>query len=196
MPASAWTFPRRCSSRARETNADVEGVSFVVDRDRGRFVDGSFDLVYSNIVLQHVPDRRAIESYIAEFCRIVRPGGLVAFQLPSHIPVIYRLQWQRRPYSGLRRPRRQRSVPVSAPAPGADDDELYPRTGHRSAIDLPEHTSPGRRDGTRRGEWGVEAQHLLRNALSCHATNMEPFLRLTQSRQSAERRGEVERTLG
>ena len=82
---------------------------FVVDRDLGRFADDSFDLVYSNIVLQHVPDRRAIESYIAEFCRIVRPGGLVAFQLPSHIPVIYRLQWQRRLYSGLRR------LGVSAP---------------------------------------------------------------------------------
>ncbi len=54
-------------------------------------------------MLQHVPDRRAIESYIREFCRILRPGGLAAFSLPSHIPAIYRLQWRRRLYLGLRR---------------------------------------------------------------------------------------------
>jgi ubiquinone/menaquinone biosynthesis C-methylase UbiE len=90
---------------AREANADVEGLSFVVNRadDLSRFPDASFDLVYSMIVLQHVPDRGAIESYIGEFCRILRPGGLAAFQLPSHIPAIYRLQWRRRLYLGLRR---------------------------------------------------------------------------------------------
>jgi hypothetical protein len=42
--------------------------------------------VFSSIVLQHVPDRPAIERYVAEFCRVVRPGGLVMFQLPGHLP--------------------------------------------------------------------------------------------------------------
>ncbi len=90
--------------RARELNGNIEGVSFVVNRaaDLTVFADGSFDFVYSNIVLQHVPDRRAIESYIAEFCRVLRPGGLAVFQLPSHIPAIFRLQWRRRLYVGLR----------------------------------------------------------------------------------------------
>jgi hypothetical protein len=55
------------------------------------------------IVLQHVPDRSAIESYIGEFCRVLRPGGLAVFGLPSHIPAIYRLQWRRRLYLALRR---------------------------------------------------------------------------------------------
>lgn len=55
------------------------------------------------IVLQHVPDRSTIESYVAEFCRVLRPGGLAVFQLPSQIPRIYRLQWRRRLYGGLRR---------------------------------------------------------------------------------------------
>jgi SAM-dependent methyltransferase len=59
--------------------------------------------VYSVIVLQHVPDREAIESYMAEFCRVLRPGGLAVFQLPSHIPKVFRLQWRRRLYLGLRR---------------------------------------------------------------------------------------------
>jgi ubiquinone/menaquinone biosynthesis C-methylase UbiE len=96
---------------ARDENADIEGLSFVVNHagDLSRFPDASFDLVYSMIVLQHVPDRDAIESYIGEFCRVLRPGGLAAFQLPSHIPKVYRLQWRRRLYLGLRR------LGVSAP---------------------------------------------------------------------------------
>ena len=90
---------------ARELNGDVAGVSFVVNRaaDLSIFDDGSFDLIYSTIVLQHVPDRRTIKAYIAEFCRVLRPGGLAVFQLPSHIPATFRLQWRRRLYRGLRR---------------------------------------------------------------------------------------------
>ena len=90
---------------AQEHNADIPGVSFVVNRasDLGRFSDSSFDFVYSTIALQHVPDRGTIEAYIREFCRVMRPEGLVAFQLPSHIPAIFRIQWRRRLYSGLRR---------------------------------------------------------------------------------------------
>lgn len=91
--------------RAQELNAGVPGASFVVNvaGDLARFDDAGFDLVFSSIVLQHVPDRSAIERYVAEFCRLVRPGGLVMFQLPSHIPAIYRTQWRRRLYGGLRR---------------------------------------------------------------------------------------------
>jgi ubiquinone/menaquinone biosynthesis C-methylase UbiE len=90
--------------QARELNADVPGASFVVNAadDLRRFDDESFDLVYSVIVLQHMPDRGAIESYIAEFCRVLRPGGLAIFQLPSHIPKVFRLQWRRRLYLALR----------------------------------------------------------------------------------------------
>ena len=90
---------------AREANADVSGVSFEVNHatDLRRFPDADFDLVYSTIVLQHVPDRDAIEAYVGEFCRVLCPGGLAAFQLPSHIPAIFRLQWRRRLYGALRR---------------------------------------------------------------------------------------------
>jgi len=96
---------------AQTANADLSGVSFVVNRasDLSQFPDASFDLVYSVIVLQHVPDRDTIESYIRDFCRVLRPDGLALFQLPSHIPTIYRLQWRRRLYLGLRR------LGVSAP---------------------------------------------------------------------------------
>ena len=114
--------------RARELNADVRGVSFVVNRagDLGLFADGSFDLIYTTIVLQHIPDRRTIEGYIAEFCRLLRPGGLAVFQLPSHIPAVHRLQLRRRLYSGFATPRVQRPVRISPPAVAAHGDELYP----------------------------------------------------------------------
>ncbi len=44
--------------------------------------DESFDLIYSNIVLQHMPPAAA-KSYIAEFGRLLRPSGLAVFAVPS-----------------------------------------------------------------------------------------------------------------
>jgi len=43
--------------------------------------DRSADLIYSSITLQHVVPALA-RRYIREFFRVVRPGGLVIFQLP------------------------------------------------------------------------------------------------------------------
>jgi SAM-dependent methyltransferase len=92
-------------AEARRLAESVPGVRFVLnDRDELRqFGDGSFDLVYSHIVLQHVPDRAAVLSYIAEFVRVLAPGGLVSFQLPSRIARRHRLQPHRRAWSALRR---------------------------------------------------------------------------------------------
>jgi SAM-dependent methyltransferase len=50
--------------------------------DLSLFSDNTFDLVYSNLVLQHMEPRYSTE-YIREFMRIVKPGGIVLFQLPS-----------------------------------------------------------------------------------------------------------------
>jgi ubiquinone/menaquinone biosynthesis C-methylase UbiE len=127
---------------ARDANGDVEGLTFVINDadDLSRFPEASFDLVYSMIVLQHVPDRRAIEAYIAEFCRVLRPDGLIAFSLPSHIPAIYRLQWRRRLYLGLRRLgasaqflyRRLRLMPIAMSyIPEADIRHLVESQGGR-----------------------------------------------------------------
>jgi len=44
--------------------------------------DASFDLVYSSFTLQHLPKAAALR-YVAEFVRVLRPGGLVVFQLPA-----------------------------------------------------------------------------------------------------------------
>jgi SAM-dependent methyltransferase len=52
--------------------------------DLSCFADGSFDFVYSHIVLQHVGTDLA-RRYIAEFLRVVAPGGIVYFQVPSQL---------------------------------------------------------------------------------------------------------------
>jgi SAM-dependent methyltransferase len=46
------------------------------------FGSRSFDLVYSSMVLQHLPAELAA-AYLAEFVRIVRPGGAVAIFVPQ-----------------------------------------------------------------------------------------------------------------
>ena len=48
-----------------------------------KFSDRTFDLIYTSIVLQHiVPDMTM--GYLREFFRILKPGGVLVFQLPSH----------------------------------------------------------------------------------------------------------------
>ena len=42
----------------------------------------SIDLVYTLLVLQHIPPRY-VREYLAEFVRVLTPGGVLVFQLPS-----------------------------------------------------------------------------------------------------------------
>jgi SAM-dependent methyltransferase len=86
--------------RARALNGDFANCEFIVNErpDMVRFGDGEFDAVVSFIVLQHIPDRDLIRRYIAEFARVLAPGGLIAFQLPSEMPLIYRALWRKRLY--------------------------------------------------------------------------------------------------
>jgi SAM-dependent methyltransferase len=91
--------------RAQAAHAGVSGCEFAVNAapDLSRFPDASFDMVYSNIVLQHQASTAAIERYLTEFLRVARPGGLVAFQLPSSLPLLLRLQPRRTLWTLLRR---------------------------------------------------------------------------------------------
>lgn len=70
--------------QARRLNGRYQHCEFVVnDRaDLSRFGDGTFDLVYSNITLQHMPPELS-SRYIAEFFRVTAVGGAVAFQIPA-----------------------------------------------------------------------------------------------------------------
>jgi ubiquinone/menaquinone biosynthesis C-methylase UbiE len=65
-------FGARCRYTVNETN------------DLRRFADGHFDLVYSLITLQHIRPAYTKE-YLREFMRLLTPGGLLIFQLPSHV---------------------------------------------------------------------------------------------------------------
>lgn len=52
--------------------------------DLSRFLSNSFDFVYSDIVLQHIEPEMSL-NYLREFVRLLRPGGVAVFQLPSHL---------------------------------------------------------------------------------------------------------------
>jgi SAM-dependent methyltransferase len=90
--------------RARELNADRPTCEFVVNvaPQLSRFENASFDFVYSSKVLQHMPSGKLASEYVAEFVRVTKPGGLVVFQLWTHIPWRNRLQPRRRAYGLLR----------------------------------------------------------------------------------------------
>jgi SAM-dependent methyltransferase len=94
----------RMLAQARSYNRDRSNCRFVLNEtpDLRQFESESFDLVYSNIVLQHLPNVRLVRGYIAEFIRVIRRDGLVVFQLPCHIAWRHRLQLRRRLYGLLR----------------------------------------------------------------------------------------------
>jgi len=92
-------------SGARELNADVSNALFRCNHgsDLAMFTDESFDLVVNDIVLQHLPNREAVEGYLGEFLRVLRPGGLLVFQLPTSLPLWVRVQPRRTAYRVMRR---------------------------------------------------------------------------------------------
>ncbi len=67
---------------AQQHNAAPDKVNYVMNDQPHLqlFADRSFDFVYSNITLQHVPPAPALR-YIGEFLRILRPDGLALFQV-------------------------------------------------------------------------------------------------------------------
>lgn len=94
----------RMVEEARRLNADVENCRFVAGEGALLELDeGAFDLVYSNLVLQHVSDPEEVLAYVSGFVRALAPGGLAAFQLLTHVPPLRRVQPRRRLYAGLRR---------------------------------------------------------------------------------------------
>ncbi len=70
---------------ARSHNRHPDRVSYhlVEGADLRSFPIGHFDLVVSVVVLQHVPND-VKTAYLREFLRVLTPGGIAAFTLPSH----------------------------------------------------------------------------------------------------------------
>ncbi len=51
------------------------------DSSLSMFAGGTFDLVYSYIVFQHIPDREVVLNYLRESGRVLKPGGILRCQL-------------------------------------------------------------------------------------------------------------------
>lgn len=64
-------FPDRVTYHLNETS------------DLSLFANDSFDFVLSIIVLQHIPNSLK-RAYLREFVRVLRPGGIAVFTVPSH----------------------------------------------------------------------------------------------------------------
>ncbi|HZK16321.1 MAG TPA: methyltransferase domain-containing protein [Solirubrobacterales bacterium] len=64
----------RLSTTATELGLDAE--TAVTEAEELPFEDESFDLVFGHAVLHHIPD---LERAFAEFRRVLRPGGAIAF---------------------------------------------------------------------------------------------------------------------
>ncbi len=92
-------------AQARELNAGIPNCEWIVNAvdDLRQFDDGSFDLVLTHLVLQHVPTRGVILEFLSELVRILAPGGLLIAQLPASMPLRQRVQPRRRAYAALRR---------------------------------------------------------------------------------------------
>jgi len=74
--------------QARRWNQDVPGCEFALhtETDLRRFSTASIDVVCSLFVLQHIRSVSTIETYLGEFLRVLRPGGVAMLQLPCHVP--------------------------------------------------------------------------------------------------------------
>jgi SAM-dependent methyltransferase len=77
---------RSMIEQARRLNADYSRCEFVLNRASHlrQFASGSFDVIYSRLVLQHLPPR-SVCRYIAELLRLLAPNGCLMFQLPDVI---------------------------------------------------------------------------------------------------------------
>jgi len=89
---------------ARRYNAEVPACKFTLNTqtDLRVFGDDTFDLIYSRIVLQHQPHQEWIRAYLREFVRILSPGGIAVFQIPSGMPLRARINFDLPLYRALR----------------------------------------------------------------------------------------------
>jgi ubiquinone/menaquinone biosynthesis C-methylase UbiE len=73
-------------AQARALNANFSNCEFVANPagDLKQLQTGAFDVVYSRLVLQHVP-LRSIGRYIPELIRVLSASGILMFQLPEQL---------------------------------------------------------------------------------------------------------------
>lgn len=115
-------------SKAKKLNTDVPQCEFITNdkADLKIFPDQYFDLIYSNIVLQHISKRSIIKNYVLDLSRTLKKNGLFVFQLPDYIPLAHRLS------QSYLRPRSRLFSLFSML--GVDKAHLYEKMGLRPAI--------------------------------------------------------------
>jgi SAM-dependent methyltransferase len=103
---------------ARSRAGARKDVDFRLDEsgDQSLFAGERFDLVYTGLVLQHLPTSADALACLGRLCAAVAPGGALIAQIPTRLPARTRLQLGQRAYKALRR----LGVPASP---------LYRRTG-------------------------------------------------------------------
>jgi SAM-dependent methyltransferase len=69
---------------ANKASAETAGVEYRLNEraDLRMFPDNTFAVVYSHLVLQHLPPAASL-GFLPEFARVCRPGGWVLIQLPA-----------------------------------------------------------------------------------------------------------------
>jgi 2-polyprenyl-3-methyl-5-hydroxy-6-metoxy-1,4-benzoquinol methylase len=82
-------------ARARQLNQYPASCEYRVNDvdDLRQFPDASFDFIMTIIVLQHIEPANVMK-YLAEFMRVLKPGGVLVFQQPS------RKRWRLQPQPG------------------------------------------------------------------------------------------------
>jgi len=80
--------------KAKKLNREISNCEFLLNKEENLnvFPTDHFDMVYAALVLQHIMNEEVIKSYVSEFVRVVKTGGLAVFQLPSYISPIYLVQ--------------------------------------------------------------------------------------------------------
>ena len=89
---------------AGEFNQYGDRCRYVVnDRpDLSIFPEPKFDFIFTSKVLQHIPNQQTLV-FLREFLRVLRPGGLLVFQLSIYATVSSRWAWFHQRYKTLRR---------------------------------------------------------------------------------------------
>ena len=90
---------------ARARAGERDGVDFRLDETGDQsLLDGErFDLVYSGLVLQHLPTSADALACLGRLCAAVAPGGVLIAQMPTRMPARTRAQLGQRVYKSLRR---------------------------------------------------------------------------------------------
>ncbi len=127
------------------------------------FADASFDLVYSSLVLQHIPPPLA-GAYLAEFVRVLRPGGAIMLLVPVAHPRTLRggvyafaphqvTGWIQRRIFGYPAPMRMHTLPAhrvrqTVEPLGCSLADSVPHPGYGGGWRMALHIVTGRREGT------------------------------------------------